>query len=1307
MGNGTTRSQQLPDPNRKRDQLKWFYDQRAYPSGHIPENGRGKALAQMDGMIQQEIQMGLRSATVAAGIIPFPGSTTNWLFIGPRPINQTFGGNGGSPTASGRVTSLAIDPSDATGNTVYLGAAEGGVWKTTDGGVNWATNFDSQPSLSIGAVAAAPSSPTTVYVGTGEDNFAGDNFYGAGVIKSTDGGTTWTQIGGNGGTITGVAGITSFTGPFATKLGGAFIGPLSVNPLDANTVLAGARIFSSAGSGIYCSNDGGINWSLKVAGPAGTSVVYANSTNAFAAIGALGGDTTNGIYISTNANLPCASQTWTKLTINVTGLVTTNFGRITLAIAPSTTGALNTTTIYAAIADSSSPSGVSNDLLAILKSTDGGTTWTRPNSTTTPNFCAGQCWYDVAIAVHPTNANFVVVGGSAFTNNSSTLFRSTDGGTTWTSGGADDFTIGSTSVRPHVDTHALAFAANGAKPRLYTGDDGGGWRTDDSTVTPHVLWVDLNNTLGLTQFYPGMGVHPSDQNIIYGGNQDNGTPKYSGTLDWNDMGVCGDGGYFAIDPNVPSTVYASCQRYSINRSLKNGDVISGFPSFSDITTGINQVDRGQFIPPLVIDSSLSNRLYFGTCRIWQTMDRGDTWTAISADLSAGNVGDCSVAGPGNVSTIDVLHNDSNIVVAATTNGRVWRTLNAGLGASATWSDITGTGLSTRFITSTKTKRGDSTGNILYATFSGFSGNNGSFADNLGHVFKTTNGGVVWSDISGNLPNIPVNAIVVDHNTTPVFDALYVGTDIGVFKCADPEAPIPCTSWTVVGAGLPRVPVPSLEERRESRNLLAGTHGRGAWNFQLTEIAVPAAPFLPGISPATTDAGVPNSGTLTLTLQGNFDANSIVLMDATSTGIVTHPAVGNQITADIPASRFVNGGQSAITVGESNSASVSSALAFTILGPQPAITSVTPGSVNAGNSGNPLDVAVTGTNYDCSMAPGPTGGTAGTKLRFNGIDHDFKTNPPCTSSSATFTIPSGEISTPGNISMFTFTPSPGGEQSLSSFSFTVNPGVGNPVPTITTLLPNSATVGGAAFTLTVNGMNFVSGAVVNFNGVAMTTTFVSVAQITAAIAAPDVATAGHVNVTVTNPAPGGGTTTNQVFTIVSFVLTQATSTTLQITSGTPASVVLNLTTTPANAALPADVNYTCAVPASLSGTTCALNPVKTAAGSMSGSTTLMITTTANLPPPPQRRNPWTPYLPWATTTVLAGLTAIFFAERRIIAPLRGRMAYVTLVLLVIATAGLVGCMSLPPALTQKGASSVTVTSASGGASKTTTVNIKVN
>jgi len=251
-------------------------------------------------------------------------------------------------------------------------------------------------------------------------------------------------------------------------------------------------------------------------------------------------------------------------------------------------------------------------------------------------------------------------------------------------------------------------------------------------------------------------------------------------------------------------------------------------------------------------------------------------------------------------------------------------------------------------------------------------------------------------------------------------------------------------------------------------------------------------------------------------------------------------VGNQITADIPANRFVNGGQSAITVGESNSASVSSALAFTILGPQPTIASVTPGSVSAGNAGNPLDVAVTGTNFDCSVAPGPTGGTARTKLRFNGIDHDFKANPLATRVPRLSPSHLEKFPPPATFrcSRLRHRQAVGSRYPALAHS---ESRCGNPVPTITTLLPTSATAGGAAFTLTVNGTNFVSGAVVNFNGAPKTTTLVNATQITAAIAAPDVATAGQVNVTVTNPAPGGGTTTNQFY-HRELRVTQATSTT---------------------------------------------------------------------------------------------------------------------------------------------------------------------
>src|SRR4029077_10247575 len=122
----------------------------------------------------------------AAGIIGFPGNGI-WQLIGPQPTNQPFGANSGSPTTSGRVTSLAVDPTDATGNTVYLGAAAGGVWKTIDGGAHWTALTDTQPSLAVGSIALAPSNHSVIYVGTGEGNFNHDAFQGAGVLVSTNG----------------------------------------------------------------------------------------------------------------------------------------------------------------------------------------------------------------------------------------------------------------------------------------------------------------------------------------------------------------------------------------------------------------------------------------------------------------------------------------------------------------------------------------------------------------------------------------------------------------------------------------------------------------------------------------------------------------------------------------------------------------------------------------------------------------------------------------------------------------------------------------------------------------------------------------------------------------------------------------------------------------------------------------------------------------------------------------------------------------------------------------------------------------
>jgi hypothetical protein len=290
-----------------------------------------------------------------------------------------------------------------------------------------------------------------------------------------------------------------------------------------------------------------------------------------------------------------------------------------------------------------------NSLLGLAKSTDGGATWTFTTPGTLPslpNFCSGQCWYDMAIAVLPNDPNTLVVGGSAFTNNSSTDFRSSDGGTTWV-----DITTGSTAVRPHVDTHAMRFAATTSGFRLYTGNDGGIWFTDNPTAAPGTLtWQPGNNAnLTITQFYPGHAVNPSDENISFGGTQDNGIEKYSGALAWDHV-TCGDGAWAAVDPVITSTVYANCQNIAIVKSTLDG--VPG--SWSTITNELSTSgDRSLFIPPLVQDQNQSGRLYFGTFRVWQSQTYGNDWNPISPDLTS--------SANNEVTSVSVAQSNNNVV----------------------------------------------------------------------------------------------------------------------------------------------------------------------------------------------------------------------------------------------------------------------------------------------------------------------------------------------------------------------------------------------------------------------------------------------------------------------------------------------------------------------------------------------------------------------------------------------------------------------------------------------------------------------
>jgi len=778
---------------------EWFYQQRAYPHQHIPPGARLKALEQLRKMeaVQRSGSQRLKEqttntlSTTSTTSSPTQAATlssTSWTLIGPQPTNA----GGPLNVVSGRVTALAVDPTNP--NVVYLGAAEGGVWKTTDGGQAWTPLTDNQPSLSVGSIALDPQNPQTIYVGTGEEDFGYYDYGGAGVLKSTDGGSTWTQLAG------------PFVGPFASRspeCGGAYIGSIAVDPANSQILLAGADFSCNTGSGVYRSTNGGTSWSLVLGTLQSpfliTGLVFdpTNGNNVYAAVGLSPSNSQNGIWKSTNAGL-----SWTLDNgSGTTAFPGSSAARISLAIAP-----YSPTTLYAGAASISSNSA---SLLGVYKTTNGGASWTQ--LTTAPNYCSptagyGQCYFDNVVAVAPNNANIVFLGGSiapSSTGYAGTLYLSLDGGSSWT-----DITTDSNGNAIHPDMHAIAFSSDGSK--MYVGNDGGAWSVSLST-TGAGTWNNLNQPLALTQFYPGLSMDPTNPNLALAGSQDNGVQGDVGNLEWNWV-ICGDGAETAIDPADSGIAYAGCGYFPGPNNQYFLFKFTPGSGWAPADNGIDGADRGAFIPPLTMDPSNPNTLYFGTDHVYETIDGGNSWTSISSDLTYGTQGILST-----ISAIAVAPSNSNTVYVGTNDGRLWLLC---------CSYITN-GTPKRSVTAIAVDPANST--TAYATFSGYSGFNG---DTLGHVFETTNSGTTWTDISANLPNIPVNDIVVDPD---IPNTLYIATDVGVFETSDGG-----TTWAPVGTGLPSVVIMSLKLHHATRILRAASYGRSAWDLQLPAPVGPTA-----------------------------------------------------------------------------------------------------------------------------------------------------------------------------------------------------------------------------------------------------------------------------------------------------------------------------------------------------------------------------------------------------------------------------------------------------------------------------------
>jgi photosystem II stability/assembly factor-like uncharacterized protein len=748
-------------PRGPRAPSDWFHAQRAYPHTDVNPADLARARAEARAM---------RSA-VAGGAV--------WDPVGPTNIG-------------GRIPDLAVHPTDHL--TVYVGAAEGGVLKTTDGGASWIPTFDEVETLSIGDVAVHPTNGDIVYAGTGEANNGGGSvtYGGLGVYKTTNGGDSWTNVG-----------LTD----------SRYIGRITLDPVNPERVFVcamGALFSTNPERGIYRSTNGGGTWEhvLSVSDSTGAIDLVIDRSNPNRVYAATWerirrphtrryGGPTSAVYRSTNGG-----DTWSILGGGLPSPLSVN-GRIGLAISDS-----NPQILYAIYAD------LIGNFAGVYKTTNSGDSWARVNDGTLSGMYSNFGWWFGQIRVDPLNPERVFTLGL-------NAYRSTTGGASWSLMGSN----------MHVDHHALEWAPTGNGQLMYEGNDGGLYVSQNASVS----WTEITG-LPITQFYTLEVDHLMPQRR-YGGTQDNGTNRtLSGSLnDWFEI-FGGDGFYVNVDPTNNNFVYAESQYGNLGRSTNGG------AGFLGALNGISGSDRMNWSTPVVFDPTDPQVLYYGANRLYKSTNRAALWTAISADLSDGNPGSAGVV-YGTITTVAAAATNPQVVYAGTDDANVWVTQNGG----GNWTRIDAA-LPERWITRVAVDPNQAA--IAYVTLSGFRDD-----DPLAHVFRTTDFGATWTPISSNLPEAPVNDLVID-TINP--STLYVATDVGVYVTADLGG-----SWATLGADLPNGVVTDLELHGPTRILTAATYGRSMFAFDLAQTstvtdggtAPPAiAPRLHGAAPNPITAG---------------------------------------------------------------------------------------------------------------------------------------------------------------------------------------------------------------------------------------------------------------------------------------------------------------------------------------------------------------------------------------------------------------------------------------------------------------------
>ncbi|MCD6161240.1 MAG: T9SS type A sorting domain-containing protein [candidate division Zixibacteria bacterium] len=711
--------------------------------------------------------------------------------------------------------------------------------------------FDCEPAgpYNVGGritgMAAHPDRPGLIYTGAAL----------GGVFKSEDAGNSWACI--------------------SDDVPSLSVGDIAIDPNDPDVLYFGTGEANSsgdsyAGTGIYSTNNGGLSWEflgLPESRHIGRIAIDPTNTDRIfvAAMGALfNTNPERGIYRTTNAgeswqqvlyvsdstgaidvvinpidpNIIYAAMwerirgpedrrvgglnsgiwrstdggdNWDRLT-NGLPAPSPNNGRIGLALSPS-----NPDIIYASYVNHP------GHLMGFWRSTDGGDSWqSRLVSPGTGEFSPFG-WYFGQIWVHPTNSNIVYFGDVD-------MWKSVDGGAHWSD----------ISGSMHVDMHALYQDPNNPN-YMINGNDGGVFISQNGGNA----WYKVYD-LPITQFY-AITIDKLNPYRLYGGTQDNSTPRtLGGDLDDWDVIFYGDGFYTNIDFNNSNIIYAEAQYGYLGKSTNLGN------NWNMITYGIDYNERTNWNTPVVMSQLNSQVLYYGAQRVYMTTNGGDYWNAISPDLTGGPGGGNLLFGT--ITTISPSPLSSDIIWAGTDDSRVWVTNNNG----GSWNMVSDE-LPQRWCTRVTADVFDSA--AAYVTFSGY-----KLGELMPHIFKTTDYGSTWSDISGNLEGVPVNDILPDPERP---GWLYIGTDFGMYYSDDGGV-----AWQTMNPDHPICPVFDIDLHNSERILVSGTHGRSMYKFYLDDVGI-----------EETDAK-PHNYKLGQNYPNPFNASTVISFEAKKTGHVS-------------------------------------------------------------------------------------------------------------------------------------------------------------------------------------------------------------------------------------------------------------------------------------------------------------------------------------------------------------------------------------------------------------------------------------